>query len=63
MREDTDNVELLNAFFASVFNANAAAQESQTLEVRVNSAERKHRILEGQFSITTYSALLQKAYF
>lgn len=63
MREDTDNVELLKAFFASVFNANVAAQESQTLEVRANSAERKHRILEGQFSITACGALLQKAYF
>ncbi|GAB0183976.1 mitochondrial enolase superfamily member 1 [Grus japonensis] len=32
--EDTEKVELLNAFFASVCTAKAGPQESQTLEVR-----------------------------
>jgi len=32
--EDTKKAELLNAFFASVFTAKAAPQESQSLEVR-----------------------------
>jgi len=32
--EDTAKVELLNAFFASVFTAKAGPQASQTLEVR-----------------------------
>lgn len=32
--EDTENMELLNAFFSSVFTVKATSQESQTLEVR-----------------------------
>ena len=33
VRENTEKVKLLNAFFASVFIANASCQESQTLQV------------------------------
>ncbi|GAB0182057.1 mitochondrial enolase superfamily member 1 [Grus japonensis] len=33
MEEDTEKVELLNAFFALVFTAKASPQETQTLEV------------------------------
>jgi len=32
--EDIEKIELLNAFFSSVFTAKASPQESQALEVR-----------------------------
>ncbi|PKU46909.1 alpha-n-acetylneuraminide alpha- -sialyltransferase [Limosa lapponica baueri] len=39
--EDTENMELLNASFASVFIAKAGSQESQTPEEEKKSGERK----------------------
>jgi len=34
VKEDTENMELMNTFFASVFTAKAGPQESQSLGVR-----------------------------
>lgn len=44
MVEDTEKTELLNAFFVSVFVANAGPQESQTLKAR-NSGEKANFLL------------------
>ena len=41
--EGAEKVEMLNAFFASVFNTKTSPQESQTLEIR-ESGERKIKV-------------------